>query len=79
MKKLSLYCILLLAILFNDCQKKEDIGNPIQELPTEGVLIKTSVFGRIVDEKDEPMSGVVYILMEYATSIFWITAAIRLK
>lgn len=55
----------LLMIVINSCQKN-DLSNPggngdtthIPDLPKEGVMVKTSVFGRIVDEQDEPLTGV---------------------
>jgi hypothetical protein len=63
MKKPFLYCIIFLGLMFTSCHKNEDIDNdpipdPIPELPKEGVKINTSVFGRIVDEQDAPISGV---------------------
>ncbi len=62
MKKLFLFCIVFIGLIFASCNKN-DTGNvpdpdPIPALPVEGVKISTSVFGRIVDEKDEPISGV---------------------
>jgi len=61
MKKLFLYCIIFLGIIIASCNKN-DSGNvptpdPVPELPKEGISIKTSVFGRIVDEQDEPIIG----------------------
>lgn len=55
----------ILAFSINSCQKN-DLQGPgnggdtthIPDLPKEGVTIKTSVFGRIVDEQDDPLSGV---------------------
>lgn len=57
--------MLALMIINNSC-RKNDISLPpapgdttrLPELPKEGVLVKTSVFGRIVDEKDAPLQGV---------------------
>ena len=64
MKKSIFYFLMLLAISIGGCQKNDiappvDGGNtnPPPVLP-EGVAIKTSVFGRIVNEKDEPLNGV---------------------
>lgn len=53
------------AIVMSSCQKN-DLSNPgnggdtthIPDLPQEGIMIKTGVFGKIVDEQDEPLSGV---------------------
>ena len=65
MKKFSLYCLILPFLIFlNSCNRNEDLDNtpepdPIIELPKEGISVKTSVFGRIVDEKDTPLSGVL--------------------
>jgi hypothetical protein len=64
MKKLFLYCIIFLGIILASCNKNDDNINepnpdPIPELPKEGISIKTSVFGRIVDEQDQPVSGVL--------------------
>ncbi|MFT3750471.1 MAG: carboxypeptidase-like regulatory domain-containing protein [Agriterribacter sp.] len=65
MKKIIFYSMLVLMIMINSCQKN-DLPNPsnggdttnISDLPKEGITVKTSVFGRIVNEQDEPMSGV---------------------
>src|SRR4051812_27923110 len=63
-KVLLLLCIIIPALLTTNC-KKGDMPFPgnkdtthIPEVPKEGILIKTSVFGRIVDEKNAPLSGV---------------------
>ena len=63
MKKLFLYFIIFFGLIIASCNKNDDMGNdpitdPIAELPKEGISVKTSVFGRIVDEKDEPINGV---------------------
>ncbi len=63
MKKLFLYCIVCLGLIITGCHRNDDLGNgpgsdPIPALPVEGVKISTSVFGRIVDEKDEAISNV---------------------
>lgn len=58
--------MMLLVTMVNSC-RKNDISNPpeggdtthIPELPKEGVPVKTSVFGRIVDEQDKPLQGVM--------------------
>lgn len=58
MKKI-LWLLLLSTLLFNGCRKDKSTDQPkIPELPKEGVLVTTSVFGRIVDEQDKPLSGV---------------------
>ena len=57
--------MMALMIAINSCQKNH-FSNPgrngdtthIPDLPKEGVMVKTSVFGRIVNEQDEPLSGV---------------------
>lgn len=57
--------MMALMIAINSCQKN-DLSNPggnrdtthIPDLPKEGVMVKTSVFGRIVNEQDKPLSGV---------------------
>ncbi len=63
MKKLFLYCIVCLGLIITGSHRNEDLGNgpaadPIPALPVEGVKISSSVFGRIVDEKDEAISNV---------------------
>lgn len=59
--------MMVLLIMVNSCQKN-DLPNPpggggdttrLPELPKEGVAVKTSVFGRIVDEQDKPLPGVM--------------------
>ncbi len=61
MKKIILY-LLLLALIAQGCRKNDNGGTdnppPIPELPKEGVVVSTNVFGRIVDELDKPLSGV---------------------
>jgi len=65
MKTTIFYFLMLLAISISSCQKNDtpqpgnggDTPTPTPGLP-EGVAIKTSVFGRIVNEKDEPLNGV---------------------
>ena len=62
-KLLFLYCIIFLGLIITSCHRNDDLGNgptpdPMPELPVEGIKINTSVFGRIVDEQDEPISGV---------------------
>lgn len=62
MKKIIIY-LLLLTLIAQGCRKNDNGGNtdnppPIPELPKEGVLVSTNVFGRIVDELDKPLSGV---------------------
>ncbi|MBN8786065.1 MAG: carboxypeptidase regulatory-like domain-containing protein [Terrimonas sp.] len=66
MKKIIFYSMMVLLIMVNSCQKN-DLPNPpggggdtppLPELPKEGVPVKTSVFGRIVDEQDKPLQGV---------------------
>lgn len=56
--------MMVLLIMVNSCQKN-DLPNPgggdtthLPELPKEGISVKTSVFGRIVDEQDKPLQGV---------------------
>jgi hypothetical protein len=66
MKKLSFYCMVFLGlVIISSCQKDDELitepePDPIifPDMPKEGVLIQTSVFGRIVDENEEPVSGV---------------------
>ncbi|WP_276481637.1 carboxypeptidase-like regulatory domain-containing protein [Paraflavitalea pollutisoli] len=62
MKKIFHY-LLLFTLLAYGCRKNDKTGDnnnqpPIPGLPKEGVLVTTSVFGRIVDEQDKPLSGV---------------------
>ncbi len=64
MKKVLLILCIISALVNNSC-RKNDVPSPgnkdttrIPDLPKEGVLVKTSVFGRIVDEKDAPLNGV---------------------
>ncbi|MET0465038.1 MAG: astroprincin family protein [Chitinophagaceae bacterium] len=64
MKKFSFLCsvIIIMAIL-DSCKKNPDMpGGPdnpvIPGVPTEGVKVSTSIFGRIVDEADKPLAGV---------------------
>lgn len=58
----KLFSLLLLTVfLYAACKKNDTPGGPdtnIPDVPKEGILIQTSVFGRVVDEKDEPMIGV---------------------
>lgn len=62
MKKLLFYSLFILLAISNSCRKNDHTHNntnpPIPGLPEEGVKIPTSVFGRIVDEKDKPLAGV---------------------
>jgi hypothetical protein len=65
MKKAIFYFLILLAINLTSCQKndipKPGNGSDTTIMPPvlqEGVVIKTSVFGRIVNEKDEALNGV---------------------
>ncbi|MBX2920773.1 MAG: carboxypeptidase regulatory-like domain-containing protein [Chitinophagaceae bacterium] len=65
MKKIIFYSMMLLVIMVNSCQKNDLYEPPtggdtthLPELPKEGVPVKTSVFGRIVDEQDAPLQGV---------------------
>ncbi|PZR24798.1 MAG: hypothetical protein DI535_20870 [Citrobacter freundii] len=64
MKKLSILFTFLIILLLNDsCKKNHDVPGgeippTIPGVPVEGVKINTSVFGRIVDEADKPLSGV---------------------
>src|ERR1700754_1152544 len=61
MKKL-ITLLLLSTLILNACRKDKSGDDtqppPIPELPQEGVLVSTSVFGRIVDEQDKPLAGV---------------------
>jgi hypothetical protein len=62
MKKILLSLLLLTFIAYS-CRKdgSNDDGNqpPVPDIPKEGVLVSSSIFGRIVDEQDKPMPGVV--------------------
>ncbi|MFT3826800.1 MAG: carboxypeptidase-like regulatory domain-containing protein [Chitinophagaceae bacterium] len=61
MKQTFLYLLILFAIAVNSCRKGDHDGNdnpPIPDLPKEGVIVSTNVFGRIVDEQDKPLQGV---------------------
>ena len=64
MKKVLLLLCIIPALFTTSC-RKGDVPLPgnkdtthIPQVPKEGVLVKTSVFGRIVDEKDAPLQGV---------------------
>jgi hypothetical protein len=58
----KLFSLLLLSVLLYACSKHDSPGSgpgtEIPGVPKEGISIPTSVFGRIVNEKDEPLSGV---------------------
>lgn len=64
MKKILLLLCIIPALFTTSCRKGDAPlpGNKdtthIPEVPKEGILVKTSVFGRIVDEKDAPLQGV---------------------
>ncbi len=66
MKKVFILAVLCLLLLLNYHCSKTDIKGPdpgtdtthVPGLPAEGIKVKTSVFGRIVDESDKPLSGV---------------------
>jgi hypothetical protein len=61
MKQVFLFSFLILLVISNGCQKNDHPGKndpPIPGLPKEGVLVSTSMFGRVVDEQDKPLSGV---------------------
>lgn len=61
MKKLLLYSLLLTLSIVYSCQKSDhNVENPPEPpgIPIEGVMVNTSVFGRVVDEKDQPLPGV---------------------
>ncbi len=64
MKKLVLATCIFLALFNTECRKTDNFTpvttdtTKIPGLPKEGILVKTSIFGRIVDEKDLPLSGV---------------------
>jgi len=62
MKKIIIN-LLLLVLIAQGCRKNDNNGGtdnppPIPDLPKEGVVVTTNVFGRIVDELDKPLSGV---------------------
>jgi len=66
MKTVIFYLTILLVISMSSCQK-HDLPDPnprggdstdIPGVLKEGVPVKTSVFGRVVDEQDRPLSGV---------------------
>lgn len=64
MKKFPLLLILIIfATVLDSCKKNPDVpGGPdnpsIPGVPTEGIKVSTSIFGRIVDESDKPLAGV---------------------
>lgn len=73
MKKKIVY-LLLLSVLFYDCNKHDILGPggrtpDFPGVPKEGVRVNTNVFGQVVGEDDKPLSGV----MVTATGISAIT------
>ncbi|WEK35004.1 MAG: hypothetical protein P0Y53_21155 [Candidatus Pseudobacter hemicellulosilyticus] len=59
MSKKFIY-LLLLPVLLCACRKNNapEPDTRIPDIPKEGINIQTSVFGRIVNEKEEPLTGV---------------------
>lgn len=66
MRKIVFLVFLAVMISFIGCKKRDvtttpnpGSGNQLPELPKEGVPVQTSLFGLVVDEDENPVSGVM--------------------
>lgn len=62
MRKIIFLIVIAALTGTTGCKKHDIITDPdprIPDLPKEGVLVKTSIFGQIVDEDENPVSGVL--------------------